>query len=200
MDGRTPSYRASVLAAAPAGALILLVFFVWHWLTIAPVWAPLLEGAIGVALASLAVGWAWMRSRAAGRFAGPWGGLAFGAVFAGAVLVGELLGLAHGPWPEPTTLAEGLSILPWALAPVVLVAIAGARLAGGWKGALAFALAALVLVLYLGGSVVQRGGVGLGLGLFWILFPGYLAAGVIVGWLEPRLARVTSRRGASPAA
>lgn len=192
MDARTPSFRASALAAAPAGALILLVFFVWHWFTIAPVWAPLFEGAVGVALGSLAVGWAWLRSRLIGRFDGPLGGLAFGAVFAGAVLVGEILGLAHGPWPEPTTLAEGLSILPWALAPAALVAVAGVWLAGGWRGALAFGLAALVLVLYFGGSVVQRGGVGLGLGLFWIIFPGYLAAGVVVGWIEPRLTRRSS--------
>lgn len=139
-----PGSRSSALAAAPAGLAILVVFFVWHWFTIAPVWTVLVEGAIGVALASLAIGWAWTRSRRSGRFAGPWGGLAFGAVFAGAILLGEAFGLLFGPWPEPTSVAEALPIPPWALAPAALVTIAGARLGGGWKGALAYGLAALM--------------------------------------------------------
>lgn len=178
-----PRFRAAWAAAAIPGALILLAFFVWHWLTIAPVWNVLLEGAVGVALASLAVAWAWRLS----RLEGARGGLLFGGIFAAGVLAGELLGLAFGPWPDPTSVAEALPILPWVFVPVALVVLAGWRLAGGWRGGLAFGLAGLVLLVYLGGSIVQRGGAGLGLGLFWILFPGYLLGGLAIAWLEPRL-------------
>lgn len=184
-----PRLRSSVLAAAPGGCAILLAFFVWHWYNIAPVWNVLVEGAVGVALASLAVGWAWMLSRRAGRFAGAWGGAVFGGVFAAGVLLGELLGLAAGPRPDPGSVAEAIPILRWVLIPVALVTVAGWRIARGWRGALAYGIASLPLLVYLGGSVVQRGGTGLGLGLFSILFPGYLVAGALLGWLEPRLPR-----------
>lgn len=181
--------KASVAAAFVAGVPVLLAFFVWHWFVIAPVWNVLLEGAVGVALAALAVAWAWRLSRRAGRFGPPWGGLAFGAVFAAGLVLAELVGLARGARPDPTTAAGIAAALPPVLVPVAAVALAGWRLGGGWRGAAAYALASLVLLVYLGGSVVQRGGVGLGLGLFAVLLPSYLAAGALVGALEPRLRR-----------
>ena len=184
-----PRLRDAVLAASLAGAALLLAFFVWHWFVIAPVWTVLLEGAVGVALTAFAVGWAWRLSRRAGRFGSRGGGVAFGAVFASGLLLAEVLGLARGPRPDPTAFRDVLAALPFPLLPVVLVAVLGARLAGGWRGAAAYALAGLVLLLYLGGSIVQRGGVGLGLKLFLLLLPSYLAAGVIVGAVEPWLAR-----------
>lgn len=182
-----PTPRASFGAAFVAGLPVLLAFFVWHWIYILPIWAVLYEGVLFVALAALGVGWAWRESRRAGRFAGPWGGLAFGAVFASGLLVAEVVGLVRGPQPDPTGVREILVALPPVLVPVVFVAGAGAWLARGWRGAAAFGLAALVLLLYLGGSVLHRGGVGLGFGLFLVLLPTYLLAGVIVGALEPRL-------------
>lgn len=181
-----PRLRAAWIAAGVPGFGILLVFFVWHWFTIAPVWAVLLEGALGVALAALATAWAWRLSRGAGRFGGRWGGLTFGAVFAGGILLGELIGLARGPRPDPTTAAAIARALPPVLVPLGAVILAGARLVGGWKGGLAYGLAGLVPLVYLGGSIVQRGGVGLGLGLFLILFPGLLASGALLSWLEAR--------------
>ena len=170
-------FRRTFAVTYVAGMPTLVAFFVWHWLTIAPVWSVLVEGAAGMGLGAAATAWAWMRS----SLRGVRGGLLFGAIFAGAMLVGELVGLALGPWPDPTSVAAALPILPWVFVPVAFVAVAGWRLAGGWKGALAYFLASLVPLVYLGGSVVQRGGAGLGLGLFLILFPGYLAAGAIVG-------------------
>lgn len=177
-------FLRSWLVASAAGVPVLIAFFVWHWFTIRPVWTVLVEGAVGVALAGAAVAWAWRRSRRAGRFAPPWGGVAFGGVFAGGILAAEALGLARGARPNPSTLGEVLVELPFALVPAVLVAAAGWRLAAGWRGALAYGLASLVLLLYLGGSIVQRGGVGLELGLFAILVPGYLVAGAIVGFAD----------------
>lgn len=204
-----PTFRASVAAAFLAGLPVLLAFFVWHWFAIAPVWTVLAEGLVGVAVAALGVAWGWRRSRRAGRFAGRWGaqrasgrvgvlgeacgGLAFGAVFAGALVLAEAIGLARGPTPDPASVAEALPIVPFALAPAVAVAAAGWRLAGGWRGALAYGLAALVLLFYLGGSIVQRGGVGLGLGLFLLLVPSYLAAGAILPPLESALATRAAR-------
>lgn len=192
-----PSLRASALAAAPAGVAILLVFFVWHWLTIAPVWTVLAEGLLGVALASVAVGWAWSLSRRAGRFAGPWGGLAFGAVFTAGIAFGEVIGLWHGAWETPAGAREIVAELRYAILPSVLVTLLGWRLVRAWRGALAFALASAILLLYLGGNIAHSGGVGVGWGLFLILFPGYLAAGALVGWLEPRLTRARARPGTS---
>lgn len=188
MDGR---FRAAFLAAAVAGAGILLVFFVWHWLNIARVWTVLVEGSVGVALASVAIAWAWRLS----GLTGVRGGLLFGGIFATGMLMAELLGLAFGPWPDPTSVAEALPILPFVFVPVAFVVFAGSRLAPGWRGAAAYLLASLVLLVYLGGSVVQRGGTGLGLGLFLILFPGYLAAGALIGWAEPLLGTRGARGG-----
>lgn len=189
-----PPLRASFLAAFVAGLPVLLAFFVWHWLTIAPVWTVLAEGIVGVAVAALGVGWSWRESRRAGRFASRWGGLAFGAVFAGGLVLAELLGLALGPRADPGTPGEILAALPAPLAPVLAVALVGWRVVGRPRGALAYGAAALVLLLYLGGSVVHRGGVGLGLGLFLLLLPSYLAAGVLVAWLEPRAAARLARK------
>ena len=162
-----------------AGVPILLAFFVWHWFNIAPVWTVLVEGAVGIAVAAAGITWAWRLS----PFRGARGGLAFGSIFAGGLVLGELLGLAHGPWPDPTSVADALPILAFVFVPVVLVTLAGWRIVGSARGALAYAASSLVLLVYLGGSVVQRGGVGLGLGLFLILFPGYLLAGVALGAL-----------------
>lgn len=181
-----PRLRDAFLAALPGGFLLLLVFFIWHWSTIAPVWTVLLEGAFGVVLAALAIAWAWTRTRRAGRFASRWGGVAFGGVFSGALLAGELIGLAHGPWPDPASAADVARELPFALVPVALVAAAGWRLADGGRGAAAYASAGLVLLLYLGGSVMHHGGRGVGLGLFSILFPGYLVAGAMMRWVTAR--------------
>lgn len=180
-------FRDAFVAASVGGIAILLVFFVWHWIHIAPVWTVLVEGAVGVAAASAAIAWAWTLSRRADRLAPPWGGLWFGAVFAGALLVGAALGRLFGPWPDPAGVRDALPILAFVLVPLALVALVGWRLVGGWRGALAYGLAGLVLLVYLGGSVVQRGAAGLGLGLLLILFPGYLLAGIVLGWLEPWL-------------
>lgn len=195
-----PTFRASFLAALPAGAAILVAFFVWHWYNIAPVWTVLVEGTVGIAIAAAGVALAWREARAAGRFAGRWGGLAFGGVFAAGILLSEAIGLAHGPWPTPTSVAEALPILAFVLIPVAGVVAAGRWLSGNWRGTGGFSASALVLLLYLGGSVLQRGGVGLGLGLFLILFPGYLLAGVIVGVLQPRLERTEPAPAEPPGA
>lgn len=184
-----PTFRGAFLASCVAGAGVLVAFFVWHWFTIAPVWRVLVEGAVGVPLAALAVAWAWQVSRRAGRFAGKWGGVAFGGVFAGGLLVGELVGLLQGPRPDPVMFAQILRELPAALVPVAVVALAGWRLTRRGSGAAAYALSSLVLLVYLGGVVVQRGGAGLGASLLALLAPSYLAAGVVIGALAPRFAR-----------
>lgn len=177
--------RASFLAAAVAGVPVLLVFFVWHWFYIAPVWSVLVEGLAFVAVAALGIGWAWAESRRAGRFEPPWGGLAFGGVFAAGLAVGEAVGWATGREPVLAAAADLAVQLPLALIPGALVTIAGWRLVGNARGAAAYGLASLVLLLYVGGGV----GVGRGLGLFLVLFPSYLVAGAVVGALEPRFAR-----------
>jgi len=181
-------FRDAYFAALFGGLAILLTFFVWHWFNIAKVWVVLAEGIVGVALASAGIAWAWVLSRRAGWFAPPWGGLRFGAVFAAGILMGELIGLARGPQPDPTGVLDALPEVAFVSIPVAVVALVGWR-AARWKGVAAYGLAGLVLLLYLGGSVMHRGGVGLGLGLFAILFPGYLLSGAAIGWLEPRLAR-----------
>lgn len=182
-------FRDAYVAAVPGGVAILLAFFVWHWFNIAPVWTVLVEGTAGVAVASAAIAWAWTLSRRAGRFAPPWGGSAFGGLFAGGVLLGAAIGRAFGPWPDPTGVRDALPVLAFVLIPGALIVLAGWRLVGSWKGALAYGLASLVLLVYLGGSVVQRGAMELGLGLFRILVPGYLLAGALIGWLEPILGK-----------
>lgn len=184
-----PGWRDSALAAFLAGVLVLLAFFVWHWFSIAPVWRVLAEGIVGVGLASMAVGWAWCESRRRGRFGSSWGGAAFGGVFVGGLVLLEAIGLVRGPRPDPTSLEGILLALPPVLVPVAAVAVAGGWLAGGWRGAAAYGLAGLVLLLFLGGSILQRGGVGLGLGLFLLLVPAYLVAGLVLARLAPRLAR-----------
>lgn len=180
--------RASMLAAALAGVAILLAFFVWHWFRIAPVWTVLAEGVVGVLIAGAAVGWAWTVSRDAGRFASRAGGLAFGGVFAAGLVGLEILGLARGPQPDPTTAAAIAKELAFVLIPTAALVVAGWRLARGWKGAAAYGAASLVLLVYLGGSVAHRGGVGLGLELFLVLLPGYLVAGAVVGWADRQAA------------
>lgn len=176
--------RASFVAAFLAGVPILFAFFVWHWIYILPIWRVVAEGILFVALAALGVAWAWRLSRDAGRFAPPWGGLAFGAVFAGGLVVAEAIGLARGRTPVLASAADLAVELPFALVPVAVVLLAGWRIVGGWRGAASYGLAAAVLLLYVGGSV----GVGAGFVLFAVLFPAYLAAGAVVAALEPRLA------------
>lgn len=178
---RRVGFGRTFVVAYLAGIPTLLAFFVWHWYNIAPVWMVLVEGAVGIAVAAAGIAWAWRLS----PFRGLRGGLAFGAIFAAGVLLGELIGLAHGPWPDPTSVSHALPILAFVMIPVALVALAGWRIAGHWRGALAYFAASLVPLVYLGGSVVQRGGAGLGLGLFVILLPGYLLAGTIVGTFAP---------------
>lgn len=176
-----PSFRRTYLVASVAGLVILVAFFTFHWFFIKPVWQVLIEGIVGIAVAAAGVAWSWRLSRAAGRFGGRWGGLAFGAIFVGGLLLLEIEGLIRGPAPDPTTFRMVMAELPFALLPVVLVALAGWRIVRSWRGAAAFGLAGLVLLLYMGGSIMHFGGTGRMLGLLAILSVGYLAAGHALG-------------------
>lgn len=186
-------FRRTFALVFLAGLIILAAFFTFHWLFIRPIWWVLVEGTLGVAIAAAGIAWSWRLSRDAGRFGGPRGGLAFGAIFAAGLVVLEVLGLARGPSADPTTFRMVMAELPVALLPVAAIALAGWRLVGSWRGAASFALAALVLVLYLGGAIMHEGGTGRVLGLFAILAPSYLLAGAALG----RSPRMRARTAAS---
>lgn len=183
-----PPRRATAIAAAAAGAPILIAFFVWHWFNIAPTWGVFIEAALAYPLGILGIAWAWRVARRKGAFGPPWGGVAFGAVFVTGLLVGEALGLLRGRLPMPDTGAAILAEIALAALALVPVVILGWRATREWRGAGAFALAGLPLDLHLGGTVMHLGGRGVGLSLFGILVATYLLAGVILPRVEGRMA------------
>jgi hypothetical protein len=144
------------------------------------------------------IAWAWRVSRRAGRFRGRWGGLAFGAVFAAGLVVDVAIGLSRGRAPSPTTGAEVATEVLFAAIPVVLVALAGWRIVGRTRGAAAYAVAGLPLLLHLGGTVMHLGGSGIALQLFAILATTYLLAGILLAALEPWIAARAAAAVAKP--
>jgi hypothetical protein len=183
---------ASVAAAVCAGIPILGGFFVWHWFNIAPVWGVLIEASISFPIAVIGISWAWRISRTAGRFGGPWGGLAFGAVFVAGLVVDEAIGLARGRPPSPTTGAGVVTEVLFAVIPVIPVALAGWQIVGRPRAAAAYTVAGVPLILHLGGTVMHLGGVGIAFGLFAILVTTYILAGVLLAAIEPRIATRTA--------
>jgi hypothetical protein len=188
----------SIAAAAIAGLPILVGFFVWHWFNIAPVWGVLIEASISFPIAVFGISWARHLSRQAGRFDGWWGGLAFGSIFVAGLMIEESIGLARGRPPSPTTAAGVLAEVVFAAIPAVPVALAGWRIVGRPRGAAAYAVAGLPLVLHLGGTVMHLGGAGIAFSLFVVLVTTYLLAGGLLAALEPRIRRSlpASHRGA----
>jgi hypothetical protein len=178
----------SLAAAACAGLPILVGFFVWHWFNIAPVWGVLIEASISFPIGVIGISWAWRESRRAGRFGGRWGGLAFGAVFAAGLLLDEAVGLVRGRPPSPVSPGAVATEVILAAIPVLPIALAGWRIVGRSSGAAAYAIAALPLILHLGGTVLHLGGSGIAFSLFAILAATYLLAGVLLVALEPRIA------------
>ena len=59
----------------------------------------MIEASISFPIAVFGISWAWRLSRQSGRFSGPWGGLAFGAVFVGGLLIDEVIGLVMSVLP-----------------------------------------------------------------------------------------------------
>jgi hypothetical protein len=72
--------------------------------------------------------------------------------------------------------------------PVLPVALAGWRIVGRPSAAAAYTIAALPLILHLGGTVLHLGGSGIAFSLFAILAATYLLAGILLVALEPRIA------------
>lgn len=189
-----PPPRATAVAAALAGAPILVSFFVWHWYNIVPTWGVLIEAAVAYPLGIWGISWAWRVSRAKGRFVSAWGGVLFSLPFVAGLVVEEAIGLARGragPLDTGAAIAAEVGLASLALIPALLV---GWHIARG-RGAGAFALAALPLDLHLGGTIMHMGGVGPALLLFWLLVAAYLFAGVVLPRAEAALA---SRFGAAP--
>ncbi len=184
---------ASVLASVVAGLPTLVGFFVWHWFNLAPVWGVLIEATLSFPVGVLGIAWAWRRSRSGGRFGGRRGGLAFGAIFAGGVVIAELISLARGRPPTPVGGSAVAVEVLFATFPLVPIALAGWRLTRGWQGAVAYAIAGLALDLHLGGTVMHLGGTGSALMLFAILLVSYVFAGLILASLEPWIATVLRR-------
>lgn len=183
----TPPRSATAIAAAAAGAPILVSFFVWHWYNIAPTWGVLIEAAVAYPLGILGIAWAWRVARRRGAFAARWGGVAFGAVFVSGLLLAEGIGLLRGRLPTPDSGAAIMAEIGLAALALVPVTLIGWRVARG-RGAAAFALAGLPLDLHLGGTVMHLGGRGPDMLLFLVLVATYLLAGVILPRVESRLA------------
>lgn len=183
---------ASLLASVFAGIPILVGFFVWHWFNIAPVWGVLIEAAVSFPVGALGIAWAWRAYRQGGNRGGVGGGIAFGAVFVGGLLIAELIGLARGRQPNAVT-ASGIAIeVLLAAAALLAVVPVGWWLTHG-RGTIAFLIAGIALDLHLGGTVMHLGGSGIALSLFAILFSSYLVAGLLLGSLEPFITSLVAR-------
>ena len=183
---------ASVAAAACAGLPILIGFFVWHWFNIAPVWGVLIEASISYPIAVFGISRAWRVSRQSGRLSGPWGGLAFGAVFVSGLLANEVIGLGRGRPTSPTTAPGVITEVLVAAISLLPVTLAGWWIVGRRVAAAAYGVASFPLILHLGGTVMHLGGAGVALRLFAVLVPTYLVAGVLLAMLAPRIARLLS--------
>jgi hypothetical protein len=187
-----PPRGVTVAAAACAGLPILVGFFVWHWFNIAPVWGVLIEASLSFPVALFGISFAWRVSRESRCFGGWWGGVAFGAVFVAGLLIDEVIGLARGRPPSPTSAAGVITEVLFAAIPVIPVALAGWRIVGRPWAAAAYAVAGVPLILHLGGTVMHLGGAGMALQLFAILVITFVLAGILLAALEPRIASRTA--------
>jgi hypothetical protein len=103
----------------------------------------------------------------------------------------EAIGLARGRPPTPTTAAGVITEVLFAAIPLIPVTLVGWRLAGGPRGAAAYAVAGLPLILHLGGTVMHLSGAGIAFSLFVTLVVTYVIAGLVLGALDPRVVALT---------
>ncbi|HSM62204.1 MAG TPA: hypothetical protein VK849_15455 [Longimicrobiales bacterium] len=178
-DAPAASFAADFAAGVAAGLVGLVTFGVFHTIWILNVPFVFLEGLLHVAVFGAALAWAVRSVRAARPFADPWrSGLALGAALWATVVPYEIAGVAWGPWPAVSGFADALPFL-WL---TFLGAPVGAAI-GWWRAgralpALACAVAAVALNVFLGGSIAFFGGRGVVLILFVLLLPACLLAGI----------------------
>jgi len=167
----------------------MVAFGVFHTLWIATVPAVFLEGLVHVAAFGGALAWA-VRSVDARRAvrSDEVGGLALGAILWATLVPYEIAGLLWGPFPMVTSFREALPVIWLSLFGVPVGAVAAWGLTRAVGAALAGAVAALVLDFFLGGSMAFFGGRGPVLGLFLVLLPVCLAAGLVYMAVRRRLA------------
>lgn len=184
-----PPFRVDFLAGGAAGLLGMVAFGVFHTFWIADVPAVFLEGLLHVAAFGAALAWA-VRSvdgRGAVR-SDEVGGLALGAILWVTLVPYEVAGLLWGPFPTVRRFSEALPVVWLSLLGVPVGALVGWALTRGVRAALAGAVAALALDFFLGGSMAFFGGRGPVLGLFLVLLPVCLAAGLLYMAVRRRLA------------
>jgi hypothetical protein len=184
----TPPFRVDFLAGGAAGLLGMIAFGVFHTLWIANVPAVFLEGLLHVSAFGAALAWA-VRSVDARRAvrSDEVGGLALGAVLWVTLVPYEVAGLVWGPFPMVTSFHEALPVIWLSLFGAPVGALAGWLTARSLHAVLACSVAALALDFFLGGSMAFFGGRGPVLGLFLVLLPVCLAAGLVYMAVRRRL-------------
>ncbi len=188
----TPPFRVDFAAGTVAGLLGMLTFGVFHTFWIANVPSVFLEGLVHVLAFAAALAWAVRRVHARRPVrSDELGGLALGAILWATLVPYEIAGLLLGPFPPVASFRAALPVIWISLFGVPVGAFAGWALARDLRAVLACAVAALALDFFLGGSMAFFGGRGPVLGLFLVLLPVCLAAGLAYMAVRRRFARPT---------
>jgi len=193
----SPEVLAAILAGALSGVTGALLFATAHAIIIVPIWDRMTSGLIFGAIAGAGAGWAFAECYPATIHTRTKRSVGIGARF------GALLWLAVTPVTGADAFLRAVGLAPryelLAVAVALVLALAGGG-ALGWqithrfRGALAGAVAGLLLIVAMAGPV-PVGRSTRALNIFLAVFPAAVLGGIALGFFSPSIfARITRGR------